>query len=190
MGVRSMLHNLMRPATQRSATAPSLFHERHLARKLIIRSMGLVAIASVVGAATAADNSVQQAQTTAPTSAGNSTTIDLSANDAQADTAPSNQGSTVSNQTTSKSSSTSTTSGNNSDVSYDITVNGQPIDVPQNGSTSQVITTPDATTTINVTANTSHNGSSFSSTSSTNTSSGFTSDFTHSTVIDQKSGGP
>lgn len=52
---------------------------------------------------------------------------------------------------------------NNSSGSVSMTVNGQSVQVPQNGSVSKVITTPDGSTSVNVSNNSTGNGTSFSS---------------------------
>lgn len=169
MGLFDRLIPIIRPMTVSVSphSSGSLGAHQHLTRKLVIRIVGLLALISIVGIGTAAQrpdtnsSSNKRAQkTTATINLGKSTTDNFAAETA----VPAK----VDNSVSSTSNTHVSTSGNASNAasgSYQVSVNGQSIDVPQNGTSKQVITSPGGTTTVTVTNSKSGDGTTHSSSS-------------------------
>lgn len=147
-----------------------------LRRRLIVRVLGAAFIISLI--ALAASQSVTSSPDTSksdskPSQANvqfdvvheSTTSSNSSVNDSQRPT--------VNHTTTLQTQSTSSSSGS----SMSVTVNGQPVEVPQNGSTPQTITTPGGSTSVDIHNDTSGNGTTFNSSFSSTTQSNTTTDF-------------
>ena len=131
------------------------FKKRMIIRPLLIGlGIGMLGV-TVVAAQSLSDNSDQ-------TKSAHQSSLDLSVNHASDSTA--NNPSNVVNSTTSSSASaTSGSASNSSTPSVSVTVDGHTVSTPANTSKQQVITTPDGTTTVNVSNNQSGDNDNYSS---------------------------
>lgn len=177
-----------RPTTSVDSGGPSLTSNRsRLVKKLLLRTTGLLAIVSLIGISTAAEQTDNK-----PAASKNdtqkTTSINLSngSNEAAQDPNSSTADHTASNTTV-----VSGKASNTSGTSYNLIVNNQPVDVPTNGSNQQTITSPDGgTTTVTVNNSTSGQGSNFSSTRTTTNVSTRQSSINQDTVIEHDFGSP
>lgn len=160
----------VRLTTTASSSAPSL------TKKIFVRTTGLLAIVSVVGISSAAEPD-GKGQTSSSKDAHKATSIHLDSKSGE----------------TTENASGNVGSGdafNSSRSSYNVTVNDQPIAVPENGTNEEVITTPDSTTTVTVHNSTSSQGSSFSANSTTTSTNTQGAGINQHTVIEQDHGSP
>ncbi len=110
-------------------------------KKLLLRATGLVALLSVLGISSAADQSNKN-QASPNQESRKATTINLDNKSGETSQNTSNPaGDSVNKSTNNQSIVGGTTNKSNS--SFNVKVNDQPIAVPENGSTEQVVTTPD-----------------------------------------------
>ena len=184
MGLLTSITTAIDHLRPRTASAPSLFRSSsiRIKHRLALRGIGVLAIASVVGAGAAADHVSNVGQPSPQSTESKHTSIQLdqsAVTPSASSQSTANSGASPDTHTTGSSITTSGTASNDGITSFDVTVNGQPVAVPNNGSSTQVITTPDSTTTVDVNSNVSANGSNFSTNSTTTHANSF------STTVDQ-----
>jgi hypothetical protein len=159
----------------------------HAKRKLVARALGATLIVALV-ALIASQQATSSPDTTAKKSS-RQVQLDI-VQDTSSDGSPS-----VNKDDTSDASNTTYTTtngaGNSSDSSVSVTVNGQSVAVPQNGSTQQTITTPAGSTSVNISnnSNSGSNSTSFSSNFSSVNQGGFSSSVDSSFNSTDSSGG-
>lgn len=164
------------PTNIAGPSAPSLAQNHNnksrFGKKLLLRVTGLLAILSLIGISSAADSGDNHVQPTNNDSQKTSS-INLDSSPGQATSnsgTNANDGNTPPANTGNPAKSGNST--NNSNNSYSVTVNDQPISVPDNGTSQQTIVSPDggSTTNVTVTNSSSSQGSNFSTHSTTTTS--------------------
>ena len=127
-------------------------------KRLIITAVAV----TLTGGAAVAANAVHHEQSAANTK---HTALHLNVQSEKNDNATSSANPETKENTSSSFQSTTTTSHNSSDPnsSVEMTVNGQPVNVPEDGSSQQTINSADGTTTVNVSTDHSTEGKSFNS---------------------------
>jgi hypothetical protein len=120
---------------------------------LVVLALGFVTVRGLMGPSTETKHTVTDDGKT-------STTTVTQSNDSQP---------VVNQQTQTSVSASSPSSG--SDTKTSVTVNGQPVDVPENGSVNKTITNDNGTTNINVSTNSDSSGNSYSSSFSSSSTS-------------------
>jgi cytoskeletal protein RodZ len=128
-------------------------------RKLIVRILG----ASVVIALIALAASQQATSTPNTASHKSSKQVQLNVVHDSTKANSSSEGSASSPDVTNTTDSSGGSASNTSNSSIDVTVNGQPIDVPENGSSHQTVTTDGSSTSVDISHSSDDSGTSFSS---------------------------
>lgn len=179
MGIINQFVNKVRPTRSGQSSAsptPKFLSRQHVA----LKAVGVVTLAGFLGVAAAAEQASQPASNNA-TGSNKASKVQLNVNGDTSsmsnDPASQQNGSSAVNSSTSTGSSTS--SGNASNTSHssvNVTVNGQNIPVPQNGSTQQTITTPSGDVSVHASSNQSGDGNSFNSTFTTTNTNNYQSD--------------
>ena len=167
----------VRPQPVSSSSAPTVshvHHKRHLPRRIIVKAVGAVIIVSLLGMATAAQTSPGDTNKNSSSTTNHNSSIEL-----QMDPSPNTQSSVSTNTSVSND-----TSGGAPQSSVDVTVNGQHVNVPKNGTTQQTVTNSDGSaTTYSVSNNDSTDGSATNFSSTTVNSNVMSNTFTNSTNI-------
>ena len=154
-------------------------------RRFILRALGLAIILAIVAlwlalpAASTTGDSRQTSNSQKPSPATFNVANGSTTQPKSSVSAP------MSTDVTNSTNSSTSSAGNASSSSMNVSVNGQPIDIPDNGSTSQTITNPDGSTT-NISASQSSTGSNYNSSFTSITQS--TTNSTFQSDVDQSSG--
>lgn len=159
------------------------FGEAH--KRLVVRTIGVTVVVALIALA------ASQQATSSPTNSAPKTNHNQIQLDVVNDTAKSHSVSdlnTNNDDVLSTTNITNESATNNASSSVNITVNGQSIAVPENGSTQQTITTPAGDASVNISHNSNDNGTSFSSSFSSVSQSGFSSTSNFQSNIDQSFG--
>jgi hypothetical protein len=152
------------------ATAPHAYRtspHASLSRQFLLKTIGIVGIVGLLAIAAAANQGLENQKNNAAKNSAAAFKASLGTSKTQATNNQSQPASGAQpiddSSTTSEGSAATGNASNTSSSSVNVTVNGQPVPVKQNGTTQKTITTPDGSTNISVNNNQSADGSGRSS---------------------------